>query len=601
MTIFPPFDMSALTAAEQKQLTDSPDVFSVDCDTVCCLYMRYSSDRQTEQSIEGQLRELIAYCKHHHYRIAAVYVDRAISAHASMNKRPAFQQMLADSLRAQWKTVLVYKLDRFARNREDAAIARMRLRKAGCNVESAKEGISKNPEGVILEALLEGMAEYYSLELSQKVRRGMNETARKGNNTGGPTPLGYRIENKRLQIDPLTAPLVEEAFRRYADGETVADICESFNARGYRTAKGAKFNKSSFKNIFRNEKYIGVYTFDGIRTEDAIPRIVSSELWNAVQSRLKVNGQAPARGKAKVPYLLSGKIFCGHCGAPMIGECGRGKGGKTYNYYACSTRKRKGSCDKKPVPKDWIEDVVAQDALSVLTDDIIEYVATVAAQQSEEDIQKNTNIPAIRQQIKDIEKKVSNLTRAIESASAAPDVLVSRIAELEEQRKGLSAQLLEEERGVIPLTKEMVVVFLTAVREQVVPLENMKPAIISLLVNSVTVYDDTPGYLTFKTAYNLSNIPSKTYKVPTSDENKCSDINPIGSPCKIPDAHASGIFRFERRIPAVYQMCKKASNVLTLYQQSGIIIRKGVDFDGTDNRFFSHGRRPKAKYGAALQ
>lgn len=525
-----PIDVSALTAAEQKQLEDNPSVFSVDFDTVCCLYMRYSSDRQTEQSIEGQLRELLSFCKQHRYRVAAIYVDRAISAHASMEKRPAFQRMLSDSPRAQWKTVLVYKLDRFARNREDAAIARMRLRKAGCTVESAKEGISKNPEGVILEALLEGMAEYYSLELSQKVRRGMNETARKGNNTGGPTPLGYRIENKRLQIDPLTAPLVEEAFSRYADGDTVADICESFNARGYRTAKGAKFNKSSFKNIFRNEKYIGVYTFDGIRAEDAVPSIVSSELWNAVQSRLKVNEKAPARGKAKVPYLLSGKIFCGHCGAPMVGECGRGKSGKTYNYYSCSTRKRTGNCDKKPAPKDWIEDVVAQDALSVLTDEIIEYVATMAAQQSEEDIQKNTNIPAIRQQIKDIEKKVSNLTKAIESASAAPDVLVARIAELEEQRKGLSAQLSEEEQGVIPLTKEMVMVFLTAVREQVVPLENMKPVIISLLVNSVTVYDDIPGFMKFATAYNLTKIPSKTYKVPIFDGNKCSDMKQIGSP-----------------------------------------------------------------------
>ena len=163
-----PIDLSALTPEERQQFADNPSVLSSDCEAVCCLYMRYSSDRQTEQSIEGQLRELIAYCKHHSYRVSAIYVDRAISAHASMDKRPAFQQMLADSARSSWKTVLVYKLDRFARNREDSAIARMRLRKNGCNVESAKEGISKNPEGVILEALLEGMAEYYSLELSQK-------------------------------------------------------------------------------------------------------------------------------------------------------------------------------------------------------------------------------------------------------------------------------------------------------------------------------------------------------------------------------------------------------------------------------------------------
>ena len=523
-------DLSALTAQERQQFAENPAVLSVDCETVCCLYMRYSSDRQTEQSIEGQLRELIAYCKHHNYRVAAIYVDRAISAHASMDKRPAFQQMLSDSAKSSWKTVLVYKLDRFARNREDSAIARMRLRKNGCNVESAKEGISKNPEGVILEALLEGMAEYYSLELSQKVRRGMSETARKGNNTGGTTPLGYMVVDKRLQIDPMTAPLVEEAFRRYADGDTVAAICDDFNARGYRTTRGTRFNKSSFKNVFRNEKYIGVYKFDDVRAENAVPRIISDELWRAVQSRLKTSEQAPARGKAKVPYLLSGKIFCGHCGAPMVGECGRGKGGKTYNYYSCATRKKSHNCDKKPVPKDWIEDAVAQDALDVLTDEIIEFVAEVAAQQSEEDIRKNTQIPVIRKKISELESKVRNLTKALETASVAPDAIVERIAELETQKKELSAQLSDEERGVIPLTKESVVVYLKAVREKAVPLETQKAMLIEMLVNSVTVYDDEPGFLKFVTAYRLTQIPSKTYRVPVSTALPCSDIGRVGSP-----------------------------------------------------------------------
>ena len=527
-----PIDLSALTPEERQQFADNPSVLSSDCEAVCCLYMRYSSDRQTEQSIEGQLRELIAYCKHHSYRVAAIYVDRAISAHASMDKRPAFQQMLADSARSSWKTVLVYKLDRFARNREDSAIARMRLRKNGCNVESAKEGISKNPEGVILEALLEGMAEYYSLELSQKVRRGMSETARKGNSTGGTTPLGYTVVDKRLQIDPMTAHLVEEAFRRYADGDTVAAICDDFNARGYRTTRGTKFNKSSFKNVFRNEKYIGVYKFDDVRTDNAVPRIISDELWRAVQSRLKASEQAPARGKAKVPYLLSGKIFCGHCGAPMVGECGRGKGGKTYNYYSCANRKKARLCDKKPVPKDWLEDVVAQDALDVLTDEIIEFVAEVAAQQSEEDIQKNTQIPVIRKKISEIENKIRNLTKALECASVAPDAIVERLAELEAQKKGLSTQLSDEERGVIPLTKESVVVYLKAVRENAVPLETQKAMLIEMLVNSVTVYDDEPGFLKFVTAYRLTQIPSKTYRVPTPAVSPCSDIGRVGSPEK---------------------------------------------------------------------
>lgn len=528
-----PIDLSALTAQERQQFAENPSVLSSDCDAVCCLYMRYSSERQTEQSIEGQLRELIAHCKQHRYRIAAIYVDRAISAHASMEKRPSFQQMLSDSVRAPWKTVLVYKLDRFARNREDSAIARMRLRKAGCSVESAKEGISKNPEGVILEALLEGMAEYYSLELSQKITRGMRESAIKGNSLGGQIPLGYKIENKKFVIDPLTAPLVVEAFSRYGDGETAASICADFNARGYRTASGAKFNRSSFKNIFRNEKYIGVYKYKEMRQEGIIPRLVTDDAWIAVQSRLKANEAAPARGKAKTAYLLAGKIFCGHCGAPMVGECGRGKGGKTYYYYSCATRKKSRSCEKKPVPKDWIEDVVAQDALDVLKDDVIEFVASVAAQQSEEEIKKNTQIPVIRQKIAEIDSGIRNLTKAIETAAVAPDAIIMRIAELESQKKALSEQLVNEERGVIPLEKEMVVTYLKAVREKAIPLETQKPMLIDMLVNSVTVYDNDPGFLTFVTAYRLSQIPAKTFRIPVSTAHGCSDMGlnalPLGA------------------------------------------------------------------------
>ena len=511
-----PIDLSALTPAERQQFAENPSVLSTDCVAVCCLYMRFSSDRQSEQSIEGQLRELISYCIRQEYRIAAVYVDRAVSAHTSMAKRAAFQQMLADSKRAVWNTVLVWKLDRFARNRQDSAAARAVLMKNGCMVESATENISNSPEGRLLESVLEGINEYYSEDLKQKIRRGNRESALKGQALGGSVPLGYKIEHKKWTIDPLTAPLVEEAFIRYAGGETVAAICDDFNLRGYRTSKGAKFNKSSFKNIFRNEKYIGVYKYTDIRQENAVPRIVSNDVWRKVQSRLKVNEEAPARGKAKVPYLLAGKIFCGHCGAPMVGECGRSKNGHTYNYYSCAGRKTRHTCNKKPVPKDWIEDVVAQDALAVLTDDIIEYVSTVAAKQSEEEIQQNTNIPAIKQQIRDIDSKVRNLTKAIESASIAPDSLVARIAELESQKKGLSAQLTEEQHSIVPLTKEMVRYYLESVRSNAIPFETQKHMLIDMFVNSVTVYDDDPGYFKITTAYNLSAVPTKTYRVSTS-------------------------------------------------------------------------------------
>ena len=173
--------------------------------------------------------------------------------------------------------------------------------------------------------------------------------------------------------------------------------------------------------------------------------------------------------------------------------------------------------------------MVAHDALDVLTDEIIDYVSTVAAQQSEKEIQETTQIPVLQQHIKDVDTKLRNLLKALEASSSAPDIIVTRIAELEAQKKALTAQLTEESRSVISLTKDMVTCFLENVRTQEIPLETQKPMLLDLLVNSVTIYDDTPGFITIKTAYNLTKIPGKTYRIPTS---KCSDINQIGSPQK---------------------------------------------------------------------
>lgn len=521
-----PIDLSALTPEEQEQFQNAPQVFDSTCESVCCIYLRYSCNRQTEQSIEGQLRESIKFCVANRYRVAAVYVDRILSGR-ELEHRSAFAAMIHDSRRAPWKIVLVYALDRFARNREDAAISRVQLRRNGCRVVSATQRIENTPEGKLMEALLEGMAEFYSAELAQKVNRGMDESARKCNSVGGTTPLGYKIEKKKLVIDPLTAPIVQEAFTRYASGEAAADICRDFTMRGYRTSRGNEFNKNSLVNMFANEKYIGVYTYKNFRTEGGVPRLISDELWEAVAKRRRANAAAPARAKAKVDYLLSGKIFCGHCGSPMVGECGRGKSGKMYHYYSCASRKGRRGCDKKPVPKEWIEDVVAESAAEMLTDDIIAYIAKEAVRQAEAEDKRTTQVPAIKQQIRDIEKRLRNLMAALETAESAPDILVKRISDLEAQKKGLTKQLQEEEQNTFRLTEDVITFFLEAVRANAMGAKTKKSVLLDIFVNSVTVYDDDPGFLKITTAYNITKMPEKAYRIPLS---KSSDINANGSP-----------------------------------------------------------------------
>ena len=187
------------------------------------IYARYSSDNQREESIEGQLRECMAYCKKNDITVLRTYIDRAMSA--KTDHRPDFQRMIKDSAKGLFDVIIVWKLDRFARNRYDSAHYKAQLRKYGVKVLSATENISDGPEGIILESMLEGMAEYYSAELSEKVIRGHTENALKSKYNGGTPTFGYVIDkDMQYQIDPRTAPAVLEMFTMYDEGATMKEI-----------------------------------------------------------------------------------------------------------------------------------------------------------------------------------------------------------------------------------------------------------------------------------------------------------------------------------------------------------------------------------------
>ena len=522
-----PIDLSMLTEEEIDQFReDSTTLYEGAVDVA--LYLRFSSERQKEQSIEGQLRDCISYCKIKGYRIVAIYVDRATTARKDVEKRVYFQQMISDSVHREWQYVIVWKLDRFSRNREDSAVFKMRLRKNGVKVESATENISKNPEGIILEAVLEGIAEYYSADLSQKITRGMRESALKCQCVGGHIPLGYKIEDHKLVVDPETAHIVQEAFQLYANGETVAEICRMFNAKGYRTAKGVEFNRNSFKSMFRNERYIGVYTYRDIRIEDGVPAIIDKDLFETVSRRLSKNAEAPARGKAKVDYLLSGKLFCGHCGASMNGESGTSKTGAIHNYYACYARKRRKGGDKKPLKKEWIEFIVAQDAMELLTDDVIEEMADMAIAQSDQDLKENTRIPELTARQQEVEQSISNIAKAIEKGVAS-DTLLDRLTQLEKDKKDIAKQLAEEEKYIYRIDRDQIIFWLTKFKDGDIEDEEFRRHIIDLMVNSVTVWDEPDGYR-ITTAYNLTSCKTKTFQATPNSDPSCGEGFGFGTP-----------------------------------------------------------------------
>ena len=152
------------------------------------IYARYSSDNQREESIEGQIRECMEYAERNDITVLCNYIDRAMSARTA--DRPEFQRMIRDSEKHLFDIVLVWKLDRFSRDRYDSAHYKHILKKNSVKVLSAKENISEGPEGIILESMLEGYAEYYSAELSEKIHRGQKENALKCKSNGGNLPLG---------------------------------------------------------------------------------------------------------------------------------------------------------------------------------------------------------------------------------------------------------------------------------------------------------------------------------------------------------------------------------------------------------------------------
>ena len=295
------------------------------------IYARFSSHTQTEQSIEGQLRECYDYARRHELTVVGEYIDRALTG--TTDKRPQFLKMIEDSKKKTFDYVLVYQLDRFARNRYDSANYKAKLKKNGVRVLSAKENITEDASGILIEGVLESMAEYYSAELSQKVRRGIKESLSKGYFIGGHALLGYDIVDKHWVINPTEATIVRDMFERYKNGEKAKSIVERLNARGIRNKSGAKFTVNSFAKIIRNSKYAGIVIAHGETYKNVVPAIVDKATYEACNRIMDNQRHKQKAVQEHSEYILSGKLFCGNCGTLMTAEGGTSHTGRVYHYY----------------------------------------------------------------------------------------------------------------------------------------------------------------------------------------------------------------------------------------------------------------------------
>ena len=450
------------------------------------IYARYSSDNQREESIEGQIRECTAYAEKNGFTVVKHYIDRAISA--KTDNRPQFQQMIKDSERGIFDVIIVWKLDRFARNRYDSARYKTQLKRNGVKLVSATEAISAGPEGIILESVLEGYAEYYSADLSEKVVRGMTENTLKGVYNGGTVPFGYVIdENRHYKPDPLLAPYVEQAFQKYADGATMTDLRDWLKAHNIKNTLGGEMSYNTIQRMLSSRRYIGELRLRDVVQPNAIPALVSEDLFNKVQEKLTKNKKAPARHKAEDTYLLTTKLYCGKCGALMFGESGVSHTGKMYTYYKCAAAKKKKTCDKKAVRKQWLEDLVVSETMKLVEDDAS--MNAIIAKVMELQNQESTDLPIYEKQLKETEVGITNMLNAIQMGILTSSTK-ERLEALEEQRKELQARIAEERLAKPKMKEEFVRFWLLRFRKLDMTQPEQRQALVDTFINAIYLYDD---------------------------------------------------------------------------------------------------------------
>lgn len=370
-------------------------------------YCRYSSDNQREESITAQKRAIEKYCKENNYNLIKIYSDNALSG-TSTDDRIEFKKMLNDSSKKLFEAVIVHKLDRFARNRYDSAIAKKRLKDNNVKVLSVLENLNGSPEAIITESILEGMAEYYSANLSREVKKGYNENVIQGKYCGGVIPLGLTKDSEGFyQIDTTTSGIVIELFEMRAKRIPYIQITEFLH-----NEHNINYNIQVIKNILSNEKYIGVLKHGKAINKNGIPPIINKDLFYAVQEVKKSRTPKRTNDETKV-YYLTGIFKCGICGSPIAG--GRmlenSKGGKKNYYYRCNSRNNsRADCSLLSINKNKVENFIINFIkTNILSNEILKEIVEGITKNLEKLKGQNTEVQEYNSSIKKMLSKKQRL------------------------------------------------------------------------------------------------------------------------------------------------------------------------------------------------
>ena len=481
------------------------------------IYARVSSDRQdVDLSISAQLKALREYAARNGYAVLKEFVDEAESGKSTA--RPAFREMIsmARMKNPPFQLILVWKLSRFARNREDSIIYKSLLRKQGIQIVSINEPIEDTPTGRLMEGIIEVIDEFYSSNLAQDVLRGMRENASRGFFNGSRAPFGYARKKVKdgekarntLEIDPSQAPTVERMFNECARGKGLKEMAKSLNRDGIAAPGGGKWGKQRIHKILTNEAYIGCLVWGKnrnnksnlppVRKEGAWPALVDRDTFETVQTAM--NGRAPKITHPRITssnYLLSGLVHCRKCGAAYIGY--GAKSGR-FHYYVCGTTYSKGKeiCPSQHLPKDRVEKFVTEKIKDhILTDENLANLVKLTNEELDTSIKHfKERIDVIDGEIEQWQGRLERLYDFVETKAIEPARMERRIAEVQDRIAEMRRAKLEVEknlqtRRLEPIEPKVVMDYVIDLKK-ILEESNMfeRRAFLRSFIDSVDVDDD---------------------------------------------------------------------------------------------------------------
>ena len=453
------------------------------------IYARYSSESQTEQSIEGQVRVITDYAKSNNIPIIDTYIDRAITG--TSDKRPEFQRMIADAKNKNFGYVLVYKFDRFSRDRLNSLVYKRELKKNGVKVVSVTEYISDDPQGILFESIIDGYSEFYSAELSQKVRRGNRESRMKGLYTGGYVLYGYKVVDKKYVIVEEEAEIIKKIFIDAARGVTYPDISDNLNSKGIKH-RNKPFTSSFIHKVLHNKKYIGIVETHGEIFDNIVPAIIDKETFDRACTTSASNHIRGAHYKAKKEYLLSGKVFCGYCGAIVTAEGGKNARGNVFNYYKCSTIKiKKQKCELRTFRKEQLEEMVVEKVKKLfLENSDLEKIAEYICKAYNSMVVDDTALKSNERSLDKAKREIDNIVNAIASG-IINDALKIRLDELQEEKTKLEIENVKlKTRNKTRLTINDVLRFLESMKEMNNETSAYNKRMIQRFIKKVVLYNN---------------------------------------------------------------------------------------------------------------